>query len=71
MLLTIEEIKSSKRKGDIRFAADIMGTSPGNASQVLARPNSKKHKILIRVLSRVIYMREMLKTQATNGSDSL
>ncbi len=61
MMLTIEEIKSSKRKGDLSLAADMIGVSQGNASKILVRPLAKKHKKLISILSKVICMREMLK----------
>ena len=61
MVLTIEEIKSRKRKGDLSLAADVMGISLGNASKILERPLAKKHKELLDILSKVIWMRIMLK----------
>lgn len=60
MILTIDGIKSKKRKGDLSLAADIMGISLGNASKILERPTAKKHEELLRVLSKVIGMRKML-----------
>lgn len=62
MMLTIEEAKLRKRKGDLSLAADVMGISLGNASQVLERPLVRKHKELLGILNKVISMREMLKT---------
>lgn len=60
-MLTINEIKSKKRKGDLSLVADLIGISQGNASKILMRPLAKKHKMLIEILSEVITMREMLK----------
>ena len=67
MMLTIEEVKLRKRKGDLSLAADVMGISLGNASQVLERPLARKHKELLGILNKLIIMREMLKnTNETN-----
>ena len=60
-MLTINEIKSKKRKGDLSLAADLIGVSQGNASKIFMRPLAKKHKRLIGILSEVITMRERLK----------
>lgn len=60
-MLTIEEVKLRKRKGDLSLAADVMGISLGNASKILERPLAKKHKELLDILNKVIGMREMLK----------
>jgi hypothetical protein len=66
--LTIDEIKSCKRKGDLRLAADMIGVSQGNASKIFVRPFAKKHKKLIKALSEVIHMREILKQKVTKNS---
>lgn len=60
-MLTIEEIKSRRRKGDLSLAADMIGITQGNASKILARPLAKKHKKLVNTLSKIIYMREVLR----------
>ncbi len=69
-MLTINEIKSKKKKGDLTLAADVIGISQGNASKILVRPLAKKHKKLIYVLSKVIRMRETLKNERGNQAYS-
>lgn len=66
-MLTIEEIKVYKRKGDLSLAADMIGISQGNASKILIRPLAKKHKELISTLSTIIHMREMLRSATVHN----
>ena len=66
-ILTIEEIKSGKKKGDLSLAAEIIGVSQGNASKILVRPLAKRHVKLITALSRVIYLRDVLRKETDTG----
>ncbi|WP_442795347.1 hypothetical protein [Pelobium manganitolerans] len=58
--MEISEIKQKMKPGDLESAANIVGISPNNASQVLKRVNSKRHEKLKSVLEKVIEMREQI-----------
>jgi len=58
--MQLEEIKKKKKFGDIETAAEMLGISSRYASVLLVRPESKKHKELLEVLTIIIKNREVL-----------
>lgn len=63
-MLTKEEILKKKKHGDLKTAGAIIGISEHNAYQALNRVGSKHHEEIIKILSKVIIMREKLKEEA-------
>jgi len=63
--MTVEEIKQSKRAGDLKIAAEMIGISQQNAFVALKRAGSKYHQKIIEALSQIIEMRSHLINKKT------
>lgn len=63
-MMTKEEILRQKQHGDLKTAGAIIGISEHNAYQALNRVGSKHHEEIVKILSKVITMREKLAEDA-------
>lgn len=64
--MEIDEIKNKMKQGDLDTAAQMVGITSNNATQVLKRPKSKHYKALLKALEEVIIFREILIMSATS-----
>ncbi|MBN1652021.1 MAG: hypothetical protein JW857_11875 [Bacteroidales bacterium] len=64
--MTIDEIKSKKKPGDIKTAGEMIGITQGNAWVALHRPGSKHHERIVNVLTKIIEGREKIANEEQN-----
>jgi DNA-directed RNA polymerase specialized sigma subunit len=57
------KIIAKKMYGDRKTIAEMMGTTPGNVSQIIRRPGAKRHKEALDALSKLIAARDKLINQ--------
>ena len=62
--MTKDEILAKKMHGDLKTAGDMIGITEKNAYAALNREGSKYHDKLVKALSQVIKMREILQKNA-------
>lgn len=67
--MEVDKIKEKMKPGDLDTAANVVGISANNASQVLKRPKSKHFNALVEVLTKVISMREMIISELSNTEE--
>jgi hypothetical protein len=53
-----KQIFEKRQYGDVRLLAEILGVSHQNAQKIIERPNSKRHKKAVEILTRIITDRE-------------
>ncbi|MBN1651720.1 MAG: hypothetical protein JW857_10350 [Bacteroidales bacterium] len=61
--MTVEEIKTKKKSGDLKSAGEMIGITESNAYVALNRIGSKHHENIVNVLTKIIEMRELLANQ--------
>jgi predicted transcriptional regulator len=57
------KIIAKKKYGDRNTLAEMLGTTPGNVSQIIRRPGAKRHKEALDALSKLIEARDKLINQ--------
>lgn len=58
--MTLQEIKSKKKSGDLKSAGEMLGISEFNAYAALNREGSKYHQRILNILSKIIEMRDLI-----------
>jgi len=58
--MTLQEIKTKKKSGDLKTAGEMLGITEFNAYAALNREGSKYHQRIVEILQKIIEMRQLI-----------